>query len=508
MILRDGDNVNNVNLYLYVESLTPANAKELNTSSRILFRDYLEKKNSFRHDPEFEYVERYSDTKRHYPLGVQIDWTKLKESKIMNILTPKYFDVKVQYDSVSGNILFQILAKNGIVLTDEPVLAKEPNHVFISSADNFLGLSFETNNNENRTFAKFNIPSKAEEGVNVNAFDRSTRLKGSDKNNYIDSGFRIPQENLENPLVKEMNSRTLSIRIGQKGGTFTMFAKAKPSDPKDMRYYLLTNQHVFPVKENNYEQENASAFVLIKLINNQDFKFGVKSKAFTPFWGFNNFKTRWGKDVQNLTEAWDGFYKHWKRDVQVSIIDLKLILDDIEKSLTKNQNKVQTDEEINNASMLKALKAEFLKWPNLPSLEFTDRYKSLTTFSEYLEDAIMINYPKSVFINSKINKLSGPDSLITFEAEEGDPLLLDNGSSGSLIVSGDRKIIGILNKGIGRHGIGQQFYSYLYDIIGSNIDGSNPSENVNPATFSKAVIEAHKKYPDRFEVLDVFKNKS
>lgn len=82
------------------------------------------------------------------------------------------------------------------------------------------------------------------------------------------------------------------------------------------------------------------------------------------------------------------------------------------------------------------------------------------------------------------------------------------GSSGSLLVNQNNEVVAILYATlVGRAGYAQILYSSDVDVIGSNMDGSNPSENINPTTFGHALREAIKFDPAKYELLDMFKDK-
>lgn len=528
MTKRD-DGGSNINLYLYIESYTPNNKNDIIKQLKN-FKNYEDDRSDNKDE-----INRYRDDKQ-YPLGIKFNWNKLKIENNIIIKTPKWFDVNVKYDANTKQILFTIKPKSNIIFTDDPaVLINKKNtnqYVLISSVNNFLSLSFETNNKENKTLKKFKILSKAEEGVNVNALDLSTRDNNKkDENRYLDLGNKIEYKDVKNSLIKELISRsfynltyipskTKKEEWQAAGGTWTMIRKVKPSDPNDERYYVMTNQHVSYSKENHYNQYQVKGFGIRKYADGREYNLYDKNNKIYPlskFWGFETWKNRYSDEVIKNSSGTrnKGFIK---QDVQVSILDLKKVFQIIDQNLENNKNNFEKKN-------LNTLKLDFKKWSTYAPLKFTDKYKLVNFNSQYLDKLFLVGYPYSTLTIGEYNSFDTHFS--SYMAKMGysngyrgwknnkwvDTAkdILGPGSSGSLVVNGDREIVGINNLGYGSHkwsprGEGFFFYSPTYDIIGSNVDGSNPSENNNPSTFGHALIEFNKRESGKFEIFDDFKD--
>lgn len=497
MLERDSK-VSNVKLYLFVETINPETKEVEDYLMQKSFKDYLDQ------DANKQMIQERYAKGNFYPLGIEIKWESLKELKSILIKTEKWFDLKVNYNAVTKDIEFEIIGKEGVKLTDEPYLATiKKEYVFLSSLSNFLSLSFETNNNENKTFKPFEIPSKAEEGgVNVNAFDISTRVENSNENRYIDYGKVNSKRNLPE-LEQEMLTRSFTAL----GGSWTIFQKVLPSDKNDNRYFAFTNQHISRATKNDFDPNKVVSYSLEKFVNyGSDVSEKVLlssqkdlNKPFiTTFWGFDEYKNRWTDEI---------FYNPKRdapmRDFQVSIVHLDNILWEI-------NDKIKKEKDTKELGKLKALKEDLEKWPTLQNLEFTDRYKVIGNSSDFLDDIIITGYPKGFPTSSTARKIRAEDfgNKIWYKGENS--WIMNRGGSGALIVSRDRKIVGIHANSVGGDNWrqGQLFYSSIWDNIGSNVDGSNPSKNNNPSTLSKAIIEANQKYPLLFELLDFVKDKN
>lgn len=291
-------------------------------------------------------------------------------------------------------------------------------------------------------------------------------------------------------------------------GSWTMLAKVKPSDPNDEKYYVATNQHVKRVFRNFYDLSKPIPLVTTigKFVNYNNsgglspliLESVDKSKPLvTPFWGFTKYKKRWDNEEKTLGVT------RFVRDMQISIMDLKNVYAAIDKALLEETRSAEKEK-------LKILKADFEKWKTFAPLEFTDRYKNIISSSVYLDDLILTGYTSGSTSTSTARKFKTQDGNNILYRGEGE-YIIAGGGSGSLVVSRDRKIVAIHNEDPGIGGFwrqGQFFYSKDYDSIGSNVDGSNPTENNNPTTFAKAVIEGHRQYPNSYDLLDIFKNKN
>lgn len=496
MLERD-QKISNVKLYLFIETINPETKEIEDFLMQKSFKDYLDQ------DANKQMIQERYAKGNFYPLGIELKWESLKELKSILIKTEKWFDLKVNYNETTKDIEFEIIGKEGVKLTDEPYLATiKKEYVFVSSLSNFLSLSFETNNNENKTFKPFETPSKAEEGgVNVNAFDVSTRLENSNENRYIDYGKVNSKRNLPE-LEQEMLTRSFTSL----NGSWTIFQKVLPSNKNDNRYFAFTNQHVSRATENNFDPNKVVSYSLQKYVNyGEDVSEKVSlqtdpnlNKPFiTTFWGFEDYKNRWTNE-NFLNSKKDSPM----RDFQVSIVHLDNILWEVNDKIKKETNAKELGK-------LKVLKQDLEKWPTLQNLEFTDRYKVIGNSSDFLDDILITGYPKGFPTSATARKIRTEDfgNKIWYRGENS--WIMNRGGSGSLIVSRDRKILGIHASSVGSDlwRQGQLFYSAIWDNIGSNVDGSNPSENNNHSTFAKAIIDANKKYPDLFELLDFVKDK-
>lgn len=525
-ITKRDESASNIKLSLWIESITPYNKYQA-LEAKHVFKDFEDDTSSYKKD-FIQYREA-----NQYPLGIEFNLNELKKNKVASVRTPQWFDVKVTYNDNAKIFNFEIDAKPKINFTDDPLVIqksqKTDNVVYIPSVNNFLGLSFEADNNQNKTIEPpFTTPSKAEAGSNVNALDLSTwktNVKNV-QNRYLDLGQKLDRKNVTNAdkLVSELMSRTFSNLSFVKnssstanppgtfqelrGGTWTMIGKVKSSDKNDKRYYVMTNQSINSSQENNYNDEEIKNFGIRKYVNGKEYDlFDPKNKInpLSRFWGFKDWKNRFeNKENSNLQN------KSFVQNFQVSILDLEKVYQIINQNLI---SKTGAEDQKN----LQALKTDFEQWSSFKPLEFTDRYKMATLGTTYLDRWYSVGYLNSDLNLFQFNAFnsSSTSGVIQNTYNGGQRGWKENkwintsdalrAGNGALIVSYDGKIVGIQNN-YNSHNNGLFLYSQLVDMIGSNVDGSEPSKNSNPSTFGHAMIEAHKKNPNKFEVWNQFKD--
>lgn len=224
--------------------------------------------------------------------GFVVDYTVLKTRTAtdkISFATNYVINFKTWLSTTAENkkrINFEIGPRSNTdkITVDAYLLKRDGTEIYLNPANTFVGISYQTDNNQNKMLEpfvpnsrdnaiekilmanfrgektirdQFYLPNDAffdndfqtyNEGSNVNAFDLNevdytsftTFLNRKKRNNFIYPAERLYSFNSPNPIVAELRKRS----IGYSGGTALMFAKVKPDDPQDTNYYFITNEHV------------------------------------------------------------------------------------------------------------------------------------------------------------------------------------------------------------------------------------------------------------------------
>ncbi|MGY6172246.1 hypothetical protein ACW95P_02785 [Candidatus Mycoplasma pogonae] len=470
--------------------------------------------------------------------GIKFSLNEIKNKKVLEINDIDDVAIKIEY-SLDNELIFSLKKKSSStkLLTDNIYDAKANNKIFFSYFTSFINFSFTSENNQNQTLGKFELPEaykhfdfadffdkneflisqsnfptkaylfdpKKPFEVNVNSNDLSTKEdvdwknvgNKKFKNTYTPTLSQVYGHN-DTPLTEEMRIRTFFL-----GGTWTMFAKVKPSDPEDERYYVITNKHVlaamgpattFKKIGNSFfkNHKNVDFWYDIDTLTKKDDNFSIKH-----FWTIS--KTTKKDKLGNIDPD--------DIDVQVVIIDLKEIKQLIKQRILYYKLSVE-----NWTSVLE----DFEKWPTLPPLDFSDAYTNLySDYGSFFVSFFMngyggLGYNNQIIHKAKYTKENNKGPEFTFEYNSDEYSQLMQGNSGSLIVDENGKIAAIYWGGTRiRPGVSfQKKRAYLLnspktDVIGANYGKYDPAKNINPNTLCHKIIQYSQKLPDKFEVISM-----
>ncbi|MGY6172634.1 hypothetical protein ACW95P_04790 [Candidatus Mycoplasma pogonae] len=480
----------------------------------------------------------------NYPIGIRFSLEEIREKKFLVVDKIDDILLVIQYHNSSNSLSFSISKKPDTkkILTDNIYDAEANDKIFFSYFTSFVNLGFTSKNGENQTLEKFKLYEQYKDFNFVDFLNTNKSL--IPKKRFIDRAFlfnpekpfdvnvnsndastqeNITYENISekkfintySPVISQIYSyndfplaEDIRIRTFYFAGTWTMFAKVKPSDPNDERYYVMSNRHVGEAiekyaKEGIYYEFKKIGNSYFKNTMNVNFWEGIDKIRENPskfeipnFWIIN-------KDQQKNKQGQDSRYGV---DIQVNIIDLKQL-----KPLIKE--KIRLNHSVENwTSVLQ----DFEKWPTLPPLKFTNKYTNLTRSEKNnnLFGFYMNGYGAGGYNSQIINKMNyvfrgGSAETLTFQINHNEEFsTLVRGNSGSLLIDEEKNVVAIyaFSSPAGQNIINEYAYmlnSPILDVIGANYGKYDPAKNINPATLCHKIIQAAKNDPDNFEIIDI-----
>ncbi|TDV24452.1 hypothetical protein BCF59_0422 [Mycoplasmopsis mustelae] len=326
----------------------------------------------------------------------------------------------------------------------------------------------------------------------------STNERAYDSNNKVYSAQRV-LTNQKRELFDNIKKRVFVLG----GGTSTMIAKVKPSDPNDQRYYFITNRHVSDILQKNWGNPRISQKLIIpdfddqKIANiNSEISINIKPDNFIlNFWQAENQYNRNGQQYtqnqryKNLNDA----------DISINIIDIKHLLEQ-----AKQKGKTQILNYLNN-------------WAKLPNLKLSKQTKYLQNdnyvkyyvasfpvdahagFSGLRYREHIINKIEEVIINDQdypFTKYGNFNSFILNDSSDN-KYDLTSGASGSVVFDENMNMVALFMQNLGNDGYGFGLLnSYDFDYFGYET-------NSNSNSFKNKLLKEIKRAPKKFEMIEL-----
>ncbi|WP_322960319.1 hypothetical protein [Mycoplasmopsis cynos] len=308
-------------------------------------------------------------------------------------------------------------------------------------------------------------------------------------------GKRLDVSLNKNKIFENLRKRVFVVG----GGTSTMIAKVKPSDPNDQRYYFITNRHVSNILKNRWANRHVLKKFLI--FSADDNKVKNADKDISIDVEYNNFVFDfWESKEQTPRKQGNIKNKNYNNaDISISIIDISPIM---EKA--KKENNIKIFNYLNEWKKIKPLKLS-KKTKHLNSNDYVnlhlasfplDDYAGFTgrRYREHIISKIRI-----VTINDQAREYEKYGFFRTFIQKDDSPKLkydLISGASGSLVVDENNDMIALFMQNIGddEYGFGL-LSSQDYDYFGYET-------NNNQNSFKKHLETEIKNSPDKFEMIE------
>nr|WP_027121400.1 hypothetical protein [Mycoplasma leonicaptivi] len=304
-------------------------------------------------------------------------------------------------------------------------------------------------------------------------------------------------------LVKNVKKRALRyIRPGSSGSS-TMIGKVS-DEPNDMRFYILTNQHVENAISRNSQLVDSSNKFYPKTIKDwRSFmlpynRYGNDLRPGTSLHNFHPSYTNQNADHnlidRNIEVIWTGIQSSEMKNNNGSNgrgIDATVSIVDFASEYKRAINKAQGDT------------ARFLReWYELDDIKIDNSYKDKEIWVPTIRDIGHIGFPGWGGLTGYVNHRPNVSSTQTVfdQFPNYSPIMFGGGNSGTGFITGEDAYISLWNSGNGGgYSVGWHYDTKDMNYFGVNWNNENPLDLPNKSSLGLNILKSSLRNPEDFK---------
>lgn len=294
--------------------------------------------------------------------------------------------------------------------------------------------------------------------------------------------------------IEEHTKRTFSFA----GGSWSMLSKVQPSNNNDLRYYVISNQHVSGQGENI--GTSGKGFIIPPTK-----EFGYRQDLIIPTINLNKM---WlgGKDA-NFVENKFGANAYQSSNIKKDGIDAAIYIIDFKDYLNVELNKKSP---VLDMGVLNYFK----DWSSMNPLRFAKTFSnSMMSVDSTIGGMYSAGYPMDEYTAAKHNKFNvskdGDQITISSEKIMHSPLYVTRGSSGTSVINENGELVGLLTNGkfsktdLVVHMFPFNTKNYSFSGMRGDLSGFIPYSKTN-GSFYQNLYQKVLDDPQNYEMIDIF----